>query len=179
MASADTPTGASRLGLLTLNSLSPAPVVKHLFPREAGESTATQSPVKFRPKVGLSQRFAAAAVSREEGQVGGEGPSSSHPREASPSRRVPGCDRPRGTSNSTVPMTEKYPDLFTGPSGDTNTKETCLQDDLDFTQEYSWPPMSGEDDDPSAVPLGSSVAEGLKEGFSKETDFLQDLFSTN
>lgn len=176
MASADTPTGASSLGLLTLNSPSPAPVVKHLFPREAGENAAAPSPVKFRPKVGLSQRFAAAAaVSREEGRDGGEGPSGGHPREASPSRRVPGCDGPLGTSNSIEPTAVKYPDLSSGPCEDTNTKETCLQDDLAFTQEYSWPPMSGEDDDPSAVPHESSVVDGV----SKETDLLQDLFSSH
>ncbi|XP_062383939.1 DNA helicase B [Sardina pilchardus] len=163
--SADSPTGASSLGLLTLGSPSPAaPVVKHLFPREAGENTITISPViKFRARVGLSQRFAAGDTA--------ERPSSGHPEEASPFRRAPGSASGLETSNSLVPLAMvTYPELSAGPSEDTLTaSETCLEEDLAFTQAYSWPPMSG-DDDTTAVPHGSPVEDGFSQ------DFLQKAF---
>ncbi|XP_076159330.1 DNA helicase B [Alosa pseudoharengus] len=176
VASADSPTVASSLGLLTLSSPNPAaPVVKHLFPREAGENNITLSPViKFRPRVGLLERFAAVDSRRMEGGGdAGDRLSSGHPREASPFRRAPGSVSGQETSNSLVPLAMvKYPELSTGPCEDTLTaSETCLQEDLAFTQEYSWPPMSG-DDDTSAVPHGSPAEVEL----SQETDFLQKAF---
>lgn len=183
MASEDSPTGASSLRLLTLDSPSPAPVVKHLFSRRAGEDAAagTPSPVmKFRPRVGLSERFAAAARCKEEGREGGAGPSSAHPQEASPSMIVPGFGRPPHssleTSNTTVPPAIKYPKLFRGPCKEANSSETCLQDDLAFTQEYSWSPM-GFVDDSSAMPHRSSVTDSLEVEFSKEPDVLQEMFN--
>ncbi|KAL2087333.1 hypothetical protein ACEWY4_016161 [Coilia grayii] len=198
VASVETPTGASSLGLLTLSSPSPpAPVVKHLFPREPLEATASPSPpFRFSRRGGLFERFAAGAAAaaaaapqcKQEGEEGaggggGAGPSSSHPEEASPSRTVPGFGRPLccnlATPDNTVPLVLKCQTMSKVAGKDANSQsEACLQDDLAFSQAYTWSPMSCAED-PSAMPHGSAVAERLDFRLSEEADILQEQLNSS
>lgn len=185
VASVHTPTGASSLGLLSLNSPSPAPFVKHLFPREREDTddnaanlsprhtptnSQTQTPssaYRFKPRAfaALWKEFVSSAASQYNGQSeeqeeaeGGAGPSNSHPQEASPSRRVPGFSRPHGDHTGTDAAASKDDTLKVRGN---NPNSQDLQDDFAFSQAYTWSPMSCGEDPSSAVANGSLVADRL------------------